>query len=97
MANSRYKSYGYTLENWDASRFVGCEIGYLLLCQRYIELNPVRAGMVDDPAQYRWSSYRANGLGQADELLTPHALYLSLDKDAQERQLVYRGLFRPAL
>lgn len=49
---------------------------YLLLCQRYIELNPVRAGMVDDPAQYRWSSYRANGLGQPDDLLTPHAVYL---------------------
>jgi len=32
---------------------------YLLLCQRHIELNPVRAGMVADPAHYRWSSYRA--------------------------------------
>jgi len=45
---------------------------YLLLCQRYIELNPVRAAMVNDPAYYRWSSYRANGLGQPDVLLTPH-------------------------
>jgi len=43
------------------------------------------------------SRYRANGLGQADDLLTPHALYLGLDKDAQERQSVYRALFRPAL
>ena len=37
---------------------------YLLLCQRYIELNPVRADMVADSAQYRWSSYRANALGE---------------------------------
>ena len=44
----------------------------LLLCQHYIELNPVRAAMVDDPAHYRWSSYRANGLGQADALPTRH-------------------------
>ena len=41
---------------------------YLLACQRYIELNPVRAGMVEAPADYRWSSYRANApLG----MLTP--------------------------
>ncbi|HNC20392.1 MAG TPA: hypothetical protein PKZ67_03560 [Accumulibacter sp.] len=47
----------------------------LLRCQRYLELNPVRARMVDNPAHGRWNSYRANGLGQADHLLTPHSLY----------------------
>ena len=31
---------------------------YLLACCRYVELNPVRAGLVDDPGNYRWSSYR---------------------------------------
>ncbi len=67
------------------------------LCQRYIELNPVRAGMTDDPAHYRWSSYRSNGLGQADALLTPHDLYLALDGDAANRQAVYRFLFRSEL
>lgn len=36
---------------------------YLLACQRYIELNPVRAGMVTDPADYAWSSYRSHALG----------------------------------
>jgi putative transposase len=70
---------------------------YLLLCQRYIELNPVRAGMVDDPAQYRWSSYRANGLGQADALLTPHDAYLAQEADAGARQALYRSLFRSGL
>ena len=45
---------------------------YLLLCQRYIELNPVRAGIVADPAHYGWSSYRANALGEPDALLTAH-------------------------
>ena len=53
--------------------------------------------MVDDPAHYRWSSYRANGLGQADALLTPHQLYLDLDKDSAERLAAYRALFRPEL
>jgi putative transposase len=70
---------------------------YLLTCMRYIELNPVRANMVNDPAQYRWSSYRHNGLGEMDERITPHSLYLSLGKDEAERLAEYRGLFRSEL
>ena len=70
---------------------------YLLSCQRYIELNPVRAAMVDDPAHYRWTSYRANALGQTDTRLTPHSLYLSLGTDDKQRQAAYRALFRAQL
>lgn len=58
------KTYRRTGTLWDSrykSSLVQADV-YLLLCQRYIELNPVRAGTVDDPANYRWSSYRANGL-----------------------------------
>ena len=62
---------------------------YLLACMRYIELNPVRAAMVDDPAHYRWTSYRANALGQADTRLTLHPLYLGLG--ATDRQAVPIG------
>ena len=89
------KTYGRTGTLWD-SRYKSSLVhdeDYLLLCQRYIELNPVRAGMVDDPAQYRWSSYRANGLGVTDALVQPHALYLGLDADAVARQAAYRSLF----
>lgn len=66
------KTYRRTGTLWD-SRYKSSLVqadAYLLLCQRYIELNPVRAGMVDDPAHYRWSSYRANGLGQSDAITT---------------------------
>ena len=70
---------------------------YLLTCQRYIELNPVRAAMVDDPAHYRWSSYRANALGQTDSLLTPHSLYLAIGQTDKARQADYRALFRAHL
>ena len=70
---------------------------YLFACMRYIELNSVRAGMVSDPAHYRWSSYRHNGLGQADERLTGHPLYQSLGHDADERLATYRALFRTEL
>ena len=70
---------------------------YLLLCQRYIELNPVRAGIVADPGHYRWSSYRANALGEPDALLTAHPLYLALGADDDTRRAAYRELFRGAL
>ncbi|MGH8399277.1 MAG: transposase [Gammaproteobacteria bacterium] len=70
---------------------------YFLACSRYIELNPVRAGMVETPGEYRWSSYQANGIGQADNVLTPHELYLSLGVTPKERQHRYRELFRAAL
>ena len=70
---------------------------YMMACQRYIELNPVRAGMVPDPADYRWSSYRANALGQGDPLLTPHAVYRHLGRSAATRYEGYRAMFAAEL
>jgi putative transposase len=84
---------------WD-SRYKSSLIdadSYLLKCQRYIELNPVRAAMVDDPSQYRWSSYRHNALGQMSRYLSPHPLYLALGSEAKMRQAAYRALFRTEL
>ena len=66
---------------------------YLLACMRYIELNPVRAGMVKTASDYQWSSYHFNAIGQEDELLTEHQLYLSLGIDESSRCQAYRGLF----
>ncbi len=70
---------------------------YLLTCMRYIELNPVRAGMVKHPGDYPWSSFSANARGEADELITPHDLYRRLGRSHAARQGVYRQLFRAAL
>ena len=67
---------------------------YLLSCYRYIELNPVRANMVEKPDEYRWSSNRANAYGQANAILTPHPLYLSLGKDKRQRARRYREGFK---
>ncbi|TFZ46561.1 transposase [Stenotrophomonas maltophilia] len=58
---------------------------YLLACQRYIELNPVRAGMVARPGDYRWSSYRANAQGRPNALLEPHSALELIASDADER------------
>jgi len=71
--------------------------GYMLACQRYIELNPVRAAMVVHPADYRWSSYRANAQGEASMLIQPHEVYQALGVDAPSRQAAYRELFRQEL
>ncbi len=93
------RTYRRTGTLWDSrykSSLVQAET-YLLTCQRYIELNPVRAAMVEDPAHYRWSSYRANGLGQPNSRLTPHELYHTLGPNEQERQASYRALFRAHL
>ena len=66
---------------------------YLLVCHRYIELNPVRAEMVEAPGDYRWSSYRHNALAEDDATLTPHAEYLRLGATDDERRTSYRALF----
>lgn len=66
--------------------------GYLMHCHRYIELNPLRAAMVADPRDYRWSSHRALAFGQPDALLSPHPVYIALSADPALRQQRYRAL-----
>lgn len=66
---------------------------YLLSCMRYIEMNPVRAAMVDHPAKYRWSSYAANALGTDNAILTAQSEYAALAQLPENRQSAYRSLF----
>ncbi len=73
------------------------EATYLLACQRYIELNPVRAAMVEHPAEYRWSSYRSNAQAEDDGILKRHVVYELLRRTGIDRQAAYRELFRHAL
>ncbi len=70
---------------------------YFLICQRYIELNPVRAGLVRNPLDYEWSSYRANAHGERSDIVKPHENYRSLSVDQEERERRYRALFDEAL
>jgi hypothetical protein len=58
--------YGRSGTLWE-DRYKSCLVqaeDYLLQLYRYIELNPVRANMIEDPADYHWSSYQINGLGK---------------------------------
>jgi len=97
----QYFNYSYkrTGTLWEG-RFKSCLIDaeqYLLICQRYIELNPVRANMVTAPGDYRWSSFHANGLNQSAKLWTPHPVYLQLGRTPDERMNACKSLFREHL
>jgi putative transposase len=66
---------------------------HLLACMRYIEENPVCAGLAGHPAAYAWSSYRCNALGEDNALVSPHPHYCALGRSPRERQAAYASLF----
>ncbi len=90
--NETYRRHGGLWEGRYRGNVIDSQ-AYLLSCMRYIERNPVRAGMVDHPASYRWSSYTANALGVSNAILTAHAEYVALGRLPDDRQSAYRGLF----
>jgi putative transposase len=87
-----YKRTGTLWEGRFKSTLIDSD-NYFLIVSRYIELNPVRAGMVAHPAEYTWSSYQHNGAGKVIELITEHDLYIRLGTNPDNRQAHYRALF----
>ncbi len=59
---------------------------------RYINRNPIRAGMVEKPGEWRWSGYRFYATGEANDLLEPHPTFLAMGDDDAKRQAAYRNL-----
>jgi putative transposase len=93
------KRLGRTGTLWEG-RFRSCPVrsdNYVLACYRYIELNPVRAGMVATAAQYRWSSYSANAEGRTSQLVQSHGAYDGLGRDSHARAEAYKALCESAL
>ena len=90
--NTLYRRTGTLWEGRFKSAIVDSE-QYLLTCYRYVESNPVRAGMVAVPRDYPWSSHRHNAHGQPDSLLESHDVYRRLGADAASRQAQYGRLF----
>src|SRR5437762_1510944 len=88
-----HRRHGFVGHRWQG-RFkrpaVQCRI-YLLSCGRYIERNPLAAGLVAEPWEYRWSSARAYSLGQAEGLVDPSAEYLDLASEPAARQERWRA------
>jgi len=70
---------------------------YCLACYRYIELNPLRAGMVTHPSEYRWSSFNVNALGEPSNLIMPHESWLALGDTHANCLTAYQRLFEEAL
>ena len=93
------RKYGRAGTLWQG-RYRSCLVqddAYFMVCQRYIEMNPVRAGMVSNPALHKWSSHRAYAYGDINPIITPHSLIDDLGLSKTSRQIAYRSLFDQAL
>lgn len=90
--NKTYKRTGTLWEGRYKSTLVDSEY-YFLTVSRYIELNPVRANMVQHPGEYPWTSYHCNALNKHIQLITPHLCYNALGEDINTRREAYRKLF----
>ena len=91
--NYRFRRTGTLFEGRFKGHLVQSK-SYFLQCCRHIELNPVRTGMVADPADYKWSSYAAHALGKRVKMWTPHSEYCALGIAASDRQQAYRNQFK---
>ena len=91
--NKTYQRTGTLWEGRYKSSLVDSE-HYVLTCMRYIELNPVRANMVEHPGEYCWSSYSTNGQGELKDMIQSHPIYAQLGSSAEKRQEAYHELFR---
>ncbi|MGZ5040121.1 MAG: transposase [Usitatibacter sp.] len=94
--NHRYERTGTLWEGRFHASLVTTD-HYLLGCHRYIDLNPVRAGLVDAPSQYFWSSHRFYAIGEPDSVVTPHRAVEGLGRDDAGRRLGYLALFEMPL
>jgi len=93
--NRTYSRTGTLFEGRFRSSIIEADT-YLFACQRYIELNPVRARMANQPGDYPWSSHGANALGHADPVVTPHPLYRALH-DSDEGRAWLTAAFSPTV
>lgn len=94
--NDKYKRTGTLWEGRYKATLIDSE-QYLLTCMRYIEMNPVRAKIVTSPEEYRWSSYRANAMGEENALIEYHSEFRGLGQTDAERQEAYVHLFNNGL
>jgi putative transposase len=94
--NERHGRTGTLWEGRYRSTLIDSE-RYFLQCSRYIEMNPVRAGLVPSPGDYCWSSFRNNAEGRPDPLVHEHPVYLALGRTVSARRDAYGALFSTPL
>jgi len=90
--NERYARTGTLWEGRYHASLVQAD-RHLLACHRYIDLNPVRGGLVAYPGEYTWSSHRCHAQGCPDDLVTAHPVVQDLSESSATRQAAYRALF----
>lgn len=88
------RTYGHSGHLWERRyrKFRITNDAYLLTCAAYIALNPVRAGMVKEPADYEYSCYRTYAFGSPNPLVTLETAYLGLESNEEARQTAYKDL-----
>lgn len=84
-----YGHFGYVYQN-RYKDFPIKDDSYLLECGRYIERNPLRAGMINDPSRYVWSSHNFYAKGNPDDIITENPLYKNMGQSSEDRQRRYR-------
>ncbi len=94
--NKRYERTGGLWDGRYRDNLVNTD-AYLVVCYRYIELNPVRAGLVAFPADWHWSSHRCNAYGEPDRIVTMHSYYAALAPTGKQRRSRYREWFKQSL
>lgn len=94
--NARHQRTGTLWEGRFRSALIDT-VSYLFACSRYIELNPVRAAIADEPRRYPWSSFRHNVDGRIDPLITEHPAYLALGPSQETRRAAYDAMFSRVL
>ena len=92
----RYKHIGHFWQDRYKSIIISKD-DYLLACGSYVELNPVRAKIVEDPKDYKWSSYNVYAYGRKDSIVDEHSIYKELSKDESERRKKYREFIKGML
>ena len=87
------RRYGHVGHLWQGryKSLIISEDEYLITCGRYIELNPVKAGITEDPKEYEYSSYNVYAYGRKDEIVEYNPIYLESGKTTKERKLNYRN------
>jgi putative transposase len=90
-----HSTYGTSGSIWEGryKSSLVLDSSYFISVMRYIEMNPLRAGMVENAGDYRWSSYMGNIGKWDDRLIYQHELFKALGKNDQERQMEYINLF----
>jgi putative transposase len=94
--NLRHQRSGTLWEGRYRSTLIQSE-RYLLACMAYIDLNPVRAGLVADPADYPWSSHQHYIGRRPDKLVTPHGLYWEMGNTPFARDQSYADMVRAGI